>query len=53
MISERLRLDIVVMKVGMGRRLDATVVIPDRAVVSALASINFNRQGFLENTVTG
>ena len=41
------------MEVGIGARLDATVTIPDGAVVSALASINFNRQEFLGNTVTG
>jgi len=34
-------------------RLDATVMIPDKAVVSTLASINFNHQGFLGNMVTG
>ena len=38
---------------GMGARLDAAVMIPDGAVVSALASINFNHQEFLGDTVTG
>jgi len=53
-IFERLKLDIVVMEVRMGGRLDVTVrMIPDKAIVSALASINFNHQGFLGNTVTG
>ena len=52
-VSERLKLDIVVMEARMGGRLDATVMIPDGAVVSTLASFNFNRQGFLGSTVTG
>ena len=40
-----MRLDIVVMEVGIGARLDATVTIPDGAVVSALASINLIARG--------
>ena len=51
-IFERLKLDIVVMEVGMGGRLDATNAIPDEAVVvSALTSVDLDHQGFLGNTV--
>ena len=45
MAFEMLKLDIVVMEVGMGWRLDATVMIPDGVVVSALASINLIARG--------
>jgi len=52
MIFERLKLDIVVMEVGMGGRLDATNAMPDEAVVvSALTSVDLDHQGFLGNTV--
>ena len=52
-IFERLKLDIVVMEVGMGGRLDATNAMPDDAVVvSALTSVDLDHQGFLGNTVT-
>ena len=51
-IFEKLKLDIVVMEVGMGGRLDATNAIPDEAVVvSALTSVDLDHQGFLGNTV--
>jgi folylpolyglutamate synthase/dihydrofolate synthase len=51
-IFERLKLDIVVMEVGMGGRLDATNAMPDEAVVvSALTSVDLDHQGFLGNTV--
>jgi len=51
-IFETLGLDIVVMEVGMGGRLDATNAIPDNAVVvSALTSVDLDHQGFLGNTV--
>lgn len=53
MIFEKLKMDIVVMEVGMGGRLDATNAIPDDAVaVSALTSVDLDHQGFLGNTVT-
>ena len=52
-IFERSKLDIVMIDVRMGGRLDATAMIPDKAVVSALASINFSHRGSLGNTVTG
>ena len=42
MIFEKLKLDIAVMEVGMGGRLDATDAIPDKVVVSALASVDLN-----------
>jgi len=52
MIFEKLKLDIVVVEVGMGGRLDATNAIPDEAiVVSALTSVDLDHQGFLGNTV--
>jgi len=52
MIFETLGLDVVVMEVGMGGRLDATNAIPDDAVVvSALTSVDLDHQGFLGNTV--
>lgn len=51
-IFESLGLDIVVMEVGMGGRLDATNAIPDDAVVvSALTSVDLDHQGFLGDTV--
>ena len=51
-IFETLGLDIVVMEVGMGGRLDATNAIPDDAVVvSALTTVDLDHQGFLGNTV--
>ena len=52
MIFEKLKMDIVVMEVGMGGRLDATNAIPDDVVaVSALTSVDLDHQGFLGNTV--
>ena len=52
MIFEKLKLDIVVLEVGMGGRLDATNAIPDDTVaVSALTSVDLDHQGFLGNTV--
>jgi folylpolyglutamate synthase/dihydrofolate synthase len=52
MVFEKLKLDIVVMEVGMGGRLDATNAIPDEAVaVSVLTSVDLDHQGFLGDTV--
>lgn len=52
MVFEKLKMDIVVMEVGMGGRLDATNAIPDDAVaVSALTSVDLDHQAFLGNTV--
>lgn len=51
-IFEQAKLDIVVVEVGMGGRLDATNIIPDDAIrVSALASVDLDHQAFLGNTV--
>ena len=52
MIFEKLKMDIVVMEVGMGGRLDATNAIPDDAIaVSALTSVDLDHQAILGNTV--
>lgn len=52
MVFEKLKVDIVVMEVGMGGRLDATNAMPDDAVaVSALTSVDLDHQSFLGNTV--
>ncbi|KAF9789871.1 Mur ligase [Thelephora terrestris] len=51
-IFEKLKMDLVVMEVGMGGRLDATNAMPDDAVaVSALTSVDLDHQAFLGNTV--
>lgn len=51
-LFERAKVDIVVLEVGMGGRLDATNVIPDDCVlVSALTAVDLDHQAFLGNTV--
>jgi dihydrofolate synthase len=51
-IFEQSKLDIVVVEVGMGGRLDATNIIPDDAIcVSALTAVDLDHQVFLGNTV--
>ncbi|KAG6835815.1 hypothetical protein H0H93_014439 [Arthromyces matolae] len=51
-IFEEAKVDVVVLEVGMGGRLDATNIIPDEAVcVSALTSVDLDHQFFLGNTV--
>ena len=51
-IFECKRLDVVVIEVGMGGRLDATNIIPDNAVlVSALTAVDLDHQYFLGDTV--
>ncbi|KAK7469079.1 folylpolyglutamate synthase [Stygiomarasmius scandens] len=51
-IFESAQVDIVVMEVGMGGRLDATNVIPDRCIaVSALTAVDLDHQAFLGNTI--
>ncbi|PPQ83671.1 hypothetical protein CVT26_000902 [Gymnopilus dilepis] len=51
-VFEIAKVDIVVLEVGMGGRLDATNVIPDEAVlVSALTAVDLDHQAFLGNTV--
>ncbi|KAH7873239.1 Mur ligase [Lentinula edodes] len=52
LIFERVKVDIVVMEVGMGGRLDATNVIPDEVVmISALTAVDLDHQAFLGDTV--
>lgn len=51
-IFEQAKLDIVVIEVGMGGRLDATNIIPDDAIlVSALTAVDLDHQAFLGNIV--
>ena len=52
LIFERMRVDVVVLEVGMGGRLDATNVVPDECIlVSALTSVDLDHQAFLGDTV--
>ncbi|KAF5356859.1 hypothetical protein D9756_006780 [Leucocoprinus leucothites] len=52
-IFERLEVDVAVVEVGMGGRLDATNIIPDEAIlVSALTSVDLDHQAFLGDTVS-
>ncbi|KAH8830189.1 Mur ligase [Flagelloscypha sp. PMI_526] len=49
---EEQKVDIVVLEVGLGGRLDATNIVPDSCiVVSALTSVDLDHQAFLGNTV--
>ncbi|KNZ73025.1 Folylpolyglutamate synthase [Termitomyces sp. J132] len=51
-IFEKAKVDVVVLEVGMGGRLDATNIIPDESViVSALTSVDLDHQSFLGTTV--
>ncbi|KAH9890066.1 Mur ligase [Cubamyces lactineus] len=51
-IFERAAVDIVVLEVGMGGRLDATNAVPDECIlVSALTAVDLDHQAFLGNTV--
>ena len=51
-IFERTKVDIVVLEVGMGGRLDATNAIPDTCVlVSALTAVDLDHQAFLGSTI--
>jgi len=51
-IFKELKLDIVVMEVSMGGRLDATIAIPgDSVVVSTLTSVGLDHQEFFGNMV--
>ncbi|KAJ7758159.1 Mur ligase [Mycena maculata] len=53
LIFERAQLDVVVIEVGMGGRLDATNIIPDECVlVSALTAVDLDHQAFLGNSVS-
>ncbi|KAI8978843.1 Mur ligase [Trametes punicea] len=52
LLFERAAVDIVVLEVGMGGRLDATNVVPDDCIlVSALTAVDLDHQAFLGNTV--
>ncbi|KAJ7134811.1 Mur ligase [Mycena epipterygia] len=52
LIFERAQLDVVVLEVGMGGRLDATNIIADECVlVSALTAVDLDHQAFLGNSV--
>ncbi|KAI0357376.1 Mur ligase [Trametes cingulata] len=51
-VFERAAVDIVVLEVGMGGRLDATNAVPDDCIVaSALTSVDLDHQAFLGDTV--
>ncbi|KAF7314464.1 Mur ligase [Mycena kentingensis (nom. inval.)] len=53
LIFERAKVDVVVLEVGLGGRLDATNIIPDECVlVSALTAVDLDHQAFLGNTVS-
>ncbi|KAJ7021591.1 Mur ligase [Mycena alexandri] len=53
LIFERAQLDVVVLEVGMGGRLDATNIIPDECVlVSALTAVDLDHQAFLGASVS-
>lgn len=50
---EDAKVDIAVVEVGMGGRLDATNIIPDECImVSALTAVDLDHQAFLGNTVS-
>jgi folylpolyglutamate synthase/dihydrofolate synthase len=52
LVFERAHVDIAVVEVGMGGRLDATNIIPDDCiVVSALTAVDLDHQAFLGDTV--
>ncbi|OSD07578.1 Mur ligase [Trametes coccinea BRFM310] len=52
LIFERAAVDVVVLEVGMGGRLDATNAVPDHCIlVSALTAVDLDHQAFLGNTV--
>ncbi|KIM89079.1 hypothetical protein PILCRDRAFT_60891 [Piloderma croceum F 1598] len=52
LVFEEAELDIVVIEVGMGGRLDATNVISDECIlVSALTAVDLDHQAFLGHTV--
>jgi folylpolyglutamate synthase/dihydrofolate synthase len=53
LIFEQAKVDIVVIEVGMGGRLDATNIIPDSSVlVSALTAVDLDHTAFLGPTVS-
>lgn len=53
LLFERATVDVVVLEVGMGGRLDATNIVPDPTIlVSVLTSVDLDHQAFLGNTVS-
>ena len=53
LVFERAMVDVVVLEVGMGGRLDATNIVPDPTIlVSVLTSVDLDHQAFLGNTVS-
>ncbi|KAJ6462052.1 Mur ligase [Mycena vitilis] len=53
LIFERAQLDVVVLEVGMGGRLDATNIIPDGCLLaSALTAVDLDHQAFLGSSVS-
>ena len=51
-VFEREKVDVAVVEVGMGGRLDATNIIPDNSIlVSALTAVGLDHQFFLGDTV--
>ncbi|KAI6129757.1 Mur ligase [Pisolithus croceorrhizus] len=52
LVFERVAVDIAIVEVGMGGRLDATNVMPDQCIlVSALTTVDLDHQAFLGETV--
>ncbi|KAL5520392.1 hypothetical protein ACEPAG_9616 [Sanghuangporus baumii] len=52
LVFERSKVDIVILEVGMGGRLDATNVIPDQCIlVSVITAIDLDHQAFLGPTI--
>jgi folylpolyglutamate synthase len=51
---EEAKVDVVVLEVGMGGRLDATNAVPDECIlVSVVTAIDFDHQAFLGSTIRG
>jgi dihydrofolate synthase len=52
LIFERVKVDIAIIEVGMGGRLDATNIIPTECIlVSAITAVDLDHQAFLGDTV--
>lgn len=52
-VFERVGVDIAIVEVGMGGRLDATNIIPDDAIlISALTNVDLDHQAFLGDTIS-
>ncbi|KAI0755291.1 Mur ligase [Daedaleopsis nitida] len=52
LIFERAKVDVVVLEVGMGGRLDATNVVPDASILaSALTAVDLDHQALLGDTI--